>query len=201
MFPDTTDDVTQLTGYTYVQTGNMIYPISRELEGFTKTAISVAAITKGCDTNNYFTIYYWTDSNSDWVSLGTFKTSPQPTALSFASGAGLEFRWIKFKVLLTSNSSSASPELRSLEFDYDAPTKPLRAWTFEVATTQHNAGQILTNLHTSQEKSTLLLFYPSGDSNKDSFRVKIKSLPENIMWDAAQENGKVQVTVEELLRR
>lgn len=201
MLPDFNSDVREISSYTFTSSGNIIYPVFRPLEGFTKTAINVAGITKNCDSNIYWTIYYRTDNNASWTSLGTFTTSPQPTALSFASGVGLEFRSIQFKAVATTNSNATSPELRSLEFDYDAPTKPLRGWTFFISVTQHDAETITTNLHTSQEKNTLLVFYPSGSSSKTAYYVKITTISEDIIWDAYRENGRVMVTVEELARR
>jgi hypothetical protein len=207
MMPDFNTDVTEISGYTYVSpSGKMIYPIFRPLEGFTKTAISVAAITKGCDTGKYFTVYYWSDNDSDWQTLGTFKTSPQPTALSFPvgddAGEGLEFRWMKLAVMGQTNSSTSTPELRSLELDYDVGTKRLRGWTFVIKVYQDNSEAIIDSLHTIQDKNTLVLFYPSGDSvNGDSYRVKIENIDENVTWDASREVGTLQVSVGELLRR
>jgi len=94
------------------------------------------------------------------------------------------------------------PVLLSLEFDYDVGTKRIRGWTFPVNVTQDNASEIIDNLHTTQDKDTLVLFYPSGTSASPSpsYRVKIGNLPENIEWSMFRRHGVVQVTVEELLR-
>jgi len=201
MMPDFNTDVTEATGYTFTTSGSILYSTFRPLEAFTKTGISVAGITKNCDANKTITVSYRIDNNTDWTELGSFITSPQPTALSFASGAGLEWRSIQFKTAFATNNSATSPELRSLEFDYDAPTKPLRGWTFYVHVTQHNAEAVIDALHTSQEKNTLLPFYPSGDSSKTLYRVKLMTMTEGVYWDANREEGDLQVTVEELSRR
>jgi hypothetical protein len=202
MMPDFNTDVTEIGSYAFVaSSGKLVYPIFRPLEGFDKLAISVAAITKGCDANKKINVYYWTDSNTDWQTLGTFTTSPQPTALSFASGAGLEFRWIKLAIDMATDVPTSTPELRSLELDYDAQTKRLRGWTFWVQVKQHDAEAIISSLHTIQDKNTLVLFYPSGSSSKDSYRVKISNIAENVAWEQGREEGQLQVTVEELLRR
>jgi len=201
MFPDYNADVTEIADYEFTLSGEMITSIFRPLEAFPKLAISVAGNTQNCDSDNPITISYWTDNDDDWVELGTFEDSP-PDALLFGDNdEGLEFRWIKFKAAFTADAASASPELRSLELDYDTPTKRIRAWTFVAKVTRSKAETIITNLHTSQEKNTLLLFYPSGDSSKTGYRVKIGNLPENIYWDTSEEEGELQVTVEELLRR
>jgi len=201
MMPDFNADVTEISNYEFVSSGETIYSIFRPLEAFTKLAISVAGVTNACDTDNPIVISYWSDNDDDWVELGTFDDAPQPTALSFEDGAGLEFRWIKLKAVFTADASSASPELRSLELDYDAATKRIRGWTFVVKVTQHNAEEIIDNLHTTQDKDTLVLFYPSGDEARTSYRVKISNIAENIYWDANREEGEVQVSVEELIRR
>jgi hypothetical protein len=201
MMPDFNTDVTEISSYEFTTSGSIIYSAFRPLEAFTKLAISVAGVTKACDTDNPITISYYTDNDDDWVELGDFDDEPQPDALSFGSDAGLEFRWIKLKADFTAKASSASPELKSLEFDYDAATKRLRGWTFLVKVKRDDAETIIDNLHTTQDKNTLVLFYPSGNFNKTSYRVKISTLAEDVHWDAEREEGTLQVTVEELLRR
>ncbi len=58
-----------------------------------------------------------------------------------------------------------------------------------------------TSLHTLQDTATLLTFYPSGDSTKTGYYVKITQLPENIHWDNEDmETGQIQVTCEEIFR-
>ena len=201
MMPDLNADVTEITSYEFITTsGMMIYSIFRPLEGINKLAIRVRAVTKGCDAGKTITVKYWSDNDATWQTLGTFATSPNPTVLPFASSVGLVFRWIKFGVEMVTDSSTATPELRSLELDYDAAAKRIRGWTFVVPVTQHNAEDTVLKLHTTQDKDTLVLFYPSGDSDKDSYYVKITNLAENIGWDANQQEGQLQVTVEELLR-
>jgi len=209
MMPDYNTDVTEIASYEYVlASGKLVYPVFRPLEAFPKTALAVAGATAACDTNKKFTIYYRTNANtatavgSNWTELGTFTTSPDPTALSFASGAGEEFYAIQLAVAGATNSSTTTPILRSLELDYDVGTKRLRGWTFNVKVTQHDAGEIVDALHTSQDKNTLLPFYPSGDSEHGtSYRVKISNIAENLEWGMFKRNGVVQVTVEELIRR
>jgi len=201
MMPDFNTDVTEISGYKFTLSGDIIYSIHRPLEAFPKLAISVAGNTNACDEDNPITISYWTDNDDDWVELGTFEDTP-PDALLFGDDdEGLEFRWIKLKASLEAKTSAASPELRSLELDYDAATERIRGWTFVVKVTRNEAETIITDLHTSQDKKTLLKFYPSGDSGKTSYQVKISAIAENIHWDTSEEEGELIVSVEELLRR
>lgn len=210
MMPDFNTDVTQIASYECVlSSGKGVLPVfTAGMEAFTKTAIRIRGSTKGCDTNKKYTIYYRTDADcfatigSEWTELGTFTDSPTPTALDFISGAGLAFKQIQFAVASTTNSATSLPVLLSLEFDYDVGTKRIRGWTFPISVRQSDASEIIDNLHTTQDKDTLLLFYPSGTSVSPSasYRVKISNISENIEWSMWRRHGVLQVTVEELLR-
>ena len=208
MMPTFNSDVTEIASYEYVAaSGKCVFPVFRELEAFTKTAIRVRAATKGCTANLKFTVYYRTDANcfsaigSNWTTLGTFTSSPSPTDLDLASGAGVTFKQIQFAVAAETNSSTSTPELKSFEFDYDVGTKRIRAWTFNIIVGKDTAQDIVDNLHTSQEKDTLLLFYPNGeDQHGDSYRVKVAQIAETIEWAFLRPTGKLQVVVEELIR-
>jgi len=210
MMPDFNTDVTQIASYEYVlASGKLVFPIFAPLEAFAKTAIRIRGSTKGCTANLKFTIYYRTDADcfsavgSDWeTALGTFTASPSPTALPFASGAGLAFKQIQFAVEGATNSATSTPQLLSLEFDYDAPTVPISGWTFPVSVNRNDQADILGDLYTSQEKVTLLPFYPSGDSvHGTKYWVRIKNIAENIewTWQSFMRKGTVQVVVEELI--
>jgi len=208
MMPDYNADVTEIGSYEFVTTsGKLVYTVFRPLETHNKTAIRLRATTKGCDTNKKFNINYRTNANcatavgSNWTSLGSFASSPSPTDLEFGSSAGIEFKSIQFAVDGATNSSTATPELKSLEFDYDVGTKRIRGWTFNVVVGKADSKTIMGNLHTSQDRDTMLLFYPSGDSvHGDSYRVKIANIAENVEWAMLRRTGTVQVAVEELIR-
>jgi hypothetical protein len=207
MMPDFNTDVTQISSYEYVAaSGKLAYPIFAPLEAFAKTAIRVRATTKGCTSSLKFTVYYRTDANcqtaigSNWTELGTLTSSPSPTALDFASGAGLAFKQIQLAVAGETNSSTATPVLLSLELDYDTPTNVISGWTFPITVGRHNASEIVDNLYTSRAKNTLLAFYPSGDSvNGTKYWVKIANIGSNIEWAMFRPTGTVQISVEELI--
>ena len=209
MMPDFNADVTEIPDYEFVAaSGMLVYPIFRPMEAFPKTAMAIAGATAACDTNKKFTISYRINADTvtaidtdNWTELGTFTTSPNPTALPFGDAAGLVFYAIQLGVEGATNVTTTTPILRSLELDYDVQTKRIRGWTFNVSVRQDDAKAIMSNLYTSQAKNTLLLFYPSGNSNDTSYRIKISNIAENIVWDASRENGELQITVEELIRR
>jgi hypothetical protein len=209
MFPDFNADVTEIPSYEFVAaSGKLVYSVFKPMEAFPKTAMAIAGATAACDTNKKFTIYYRINADTvtaidtdNWTTLGTFTTSPDPTALSFGDDEGLVFYAIQLAVDGVTDVTTTTPILRSLELDYDVGAPRLRGWTFPVSVAGDDARATLDSLHTSQAKDTLLLFYPSGNKNDTSYRVKINTLPENITWDASQEHGEVMVTVGELIRR
>jgi hypothetical protein len=201
MFPDFNADPTEITNYEFtLQSGKGVLSTFRPLASFPKLAIKVMAVTKDCDTNKKITIHYKIDNDASWTELGAFTASPVPTALDFDSGAGKVFRTITFGVGLCTDDEKVTPELKSLDFAYLPSTKRLRGFTFNMVANQHNAEAILENLRTSQDKDTLLKFYPSGDSNEDVFYVRITNLPEQLHWDASRMEGTVTVSLEEIFR-
>jgi len=205
MFPDLGSNVTDISTYEYIQAPvGLIYPICRPLAAITKTALTVKAVTKNCNANRYLTVYYDIDNTGSFTELGSFATSPLPTMLSFASGAGLEFRTIQFKVKPVTNSDTSVPELESLMFSYFTNPVPLRGWEFNVIASQHDAKTLIDALVTIQEKNTLVAFYPSGDNVKGtSYNVKLTQLPKQIHWDMPRhgdEKGLLRVVVEEIFK-
>jgi hypothetical protein len=207
MFPDFNSDPTQISSYEYVaSSGKLVYPIFAPMEAFSKTAIRVRGATKGCTSDLKFTIYYRTDANcfteigSNWTTLGTFTASPSPTDLDIASGAGIEFKQLQLAVAGETNSSTSTPELLSLELDWNLPTDIISSWTFPVSVTQNNAEKTLDTLYVSQAKKTLVSFYPSGDTQHGTgYWVRVGNLPESIEWSRFR-HGTVQVIVEELIK-
>ena len=156
-------------------------------------------ITIVADADKYITVYYKLDK-ADWADLGTFKSSPLPTELEFTTGAGTEFRTIQFGVDIRTNLATSTPELESLMFTWLARPKRLRGWSFTIIASQHDAEQIVTDLHAIQDKNTLVTFYPSGNTNDTSYKVALTDLPENIHWDAGGKQGEIRVSVQEVFR-
>ena len=193
MFPDFNADPTEITNYEFVASGGKaILSVFRPLAAFNKLALRVMAVTKGCDTNKKFTIYYDINESGSWTSLGSFITSPVPTALEFTAGAGLEFRTIQFGIEAATDSSTATPELRSLDFAYLPLTEPVLGWTFVISCKGADAEEYFTNLKTIRNKKPLVQFYPSGDKNKTAYWGKITNLPSIIHWDANRQEGQIQ---------
>ena len=204
MFPDTGSNVTDISTYEYILAPEgLTYPICRPLAAITKTALVLKAVTKNCNADRKFTVYYDIDNTGSFTELGSFATSPLPTALEFASGAGIVFRTIQFKVKPVTNSATSVPELESLMFGYFSNPVPLRGWEFNIAATQHNAKAKIDALVTIQEKNTLVDFYPSGDTGDTSYKVKLTQLPKQLHWvlnTKGSKEGVLRVVVEEIFK-
>uniref|UniRef100_A0A6M3LFG7 Uncharacterized protein n=1 Tax=viral metagenome TaxID=1070528 RepID=A0A6M3LFG7_9ZZZZ len=203
MFPDTTSNVKQIATYTYVDdSGYGKLPIFRKLAAISKTALGVAAITKSCDANEYVQVYYGLNGAAATTSLGTFKTSPKPTALTFASGLGTVFYTIQFAIKLYRGATTTnSPELESLLFYYIPTPVRISGWTFTIDASGDDGAETFTNFETIADTNTLVAFYPSGDVNKTSYSVKLTSMPSRNWWEeAGAREGQFTVTVEEVFR-
>lgn len=205
MMPDLTANVKQISTYAYCATSDkLIFPRFRRLAAIAKTALGVKAVTKGCNTNEYITVYYRLNDATTWQTLGTFKSSPLPTALPFGSGLGSAFYTVQFAVDLRRRTTGESPEiyspeLESLLFYYLPAPTPIHAWSFKIRCTDEDAQATLAALEALESTGTLVTFYPSGDTSKTSYNVKVTQVPEEVYWE--QEGGKegiIEVTVEQI---
>jgi len=201
MFPDTTHNVKQISTYTYVNdSGSGNLPIFRKLAGIPKVALRVAAITKSCDANEYVEVLYGLNGATPTTSLGTFKTSPKPTTLTFNSGLGTAFYTIQFAIkLYRGGTTTNSPELESLIFYYYPTPTRISAFTFDILARGEYADNIFTEFETLLDTATLVAFYPSGDPNKSSFNVKLREMPSRSWWEKmGAREGQFQVVVQEI---
>jgi len=201
MFPDTTSNPKQIATYTYVNdSGYGTLPIFRKLAAIGKTALGMAAITKSCDANEYVQVYYGLNGAAATTSLGTYKTSPRATILTFGSGLGTAFYTIQFAVkLYRGDTTTNSPELESLMFYYYPTPTRISAWTFKIQATEDTSDAIIAAFETIMDTGTLVAFYPTGDTAKTSYNVKLTSLSE-LIWVENQgtRQGYLEVTVEQV---
>jgi len=206
MFPDTTSNVKKLSTYTYLaesSLGGIILPLFRKLAAINKVALGMAAITQSCGPNDYVYVMYRTQPNVSLTELGSFKSSPRPTILTFNSGLGTEFYRMEFQIKLkrTAGTTTDSPELESLMFYWIPVTSCLNAFTFRVACLDEDADATIAAFEAIRDTATLVTFYPSGDTSQDSFTVKLSSMP--LRFYHEEEGGRegwVEVTVEEIFK-
>ena len=201
MFPDTTSNVKQIATYEYVNdSGYGTLPIFRKLAAIPKTALGVAAITKSCSATDYVEVFYGLNGAAATTSLGTFKTSPKPTTLTFGSGLGTAFYTIQLAVKLYQGGVAInSPELESLMFYWLPVPSTIRSWQFRIECTDDNAAATITALEAVRDTQTLVAFYPSGDTAKTSYNVKLTQLGEQIAYEEqGDKEGWLDVQIEEV---
>jgi len=185
MFPDTTSNVKQIATYTYVNdSGYGTFPIFRKMAGIPKTALRVAAITKSCSATDYIQVFYGLNGAAATTSLGTFISSPKPTTLTFNSGLGTTFYTIQFAIKLFQGATATnSPELESLIFYYFPTPTRINSWTMNILATGDEGDRIFSEFETILDTNTLVAFYPSGDSGKTAYYVKLTQMPSRSWWE------------------
>lgn len=197
MFPDTTSNVKQIPTYQYVNdSGYGKLPIFRKLAAIPKVALGVAAITKSCDADDYIQVFYGLNGAAPTTSLGTFKSSPRATILTWGSGLGVEFYTLQLAVKLFRNGgNTTSPELESLLFYYIATPLTINGWTFHIQCIEENAEALITEFEAIRDTATLVPFYPSGDAAKSSYNIKLTTMPLRF-WCENQSTREGWITVD-----
>uniref|UniRef100_A0A6M3KBF4 Uncharacterized protein n=1 Tax=viral metagenome TaxID=1070528 RepID=A0A6M3KBF4_9ZZZZ len=201
MFPDITSNVKQIATYQYVDDSSYgTFPIFRKMAGIPKTALRVAAITKSCSATDYVQVFYGLNGAAATTSLGTFISSPKPTTLTFNSGLGTTFYTIQFAIKIirgTTNTNSA--ELESLIFYYYPTPTRINSWTMNILATGTEGNRIFTEFETILDTNTLVAFYPSGDSSKTAYYVKLTQMPSRSYWEEqGAREGYFTVVVQEI---
>jgi len=202
MFPDITSNPKHLATYTYVDDSGYGYlPIFRKLANISKTALGISAITKSCDTNEYVALAYGINgAAATTAALGTFKSSPRAAILTFGSGLGTEFYTIQFAIkLFRGTTTTNSPELESLMFYYLPTPATISGFTFRIEATEDNSDAIITQLEAIRDTKTLVAFYPTGDTAKTGYYVKLTTMPLRF-WSENQKSrqGYIQVDVQQI---
>jgi len=200
-FPDTTSNTKQITNYPYIDaSGYGSFPIFRKMAVINKVALGIGAITKSCDSSDYINVYYGLNGAEPTTLLGSLKTSPHPAPLTFGNGLGVEFYTIQFAIKLVRGATNTnSPELESLLFYWYAVPDRINSWTFNVIATGENSDIIFNDLETIYDTATLVMFYPSGDKAKDSYRVKLTTMPSREWWEnQGRREGVIQITTQEI---
>lgn len=202
-FPAVTDNVNALSTQTRAATGTLTYPWFHSVfETMPKVAHKVWATTRDCNASDKVTIHYRKDEQTAWTSLGSFATSPRPTALSFGS-AGVQFERIQFRATYDRGATTTnSPKVESLVLEYRVIPPTLWGWDVRVvARTQGDVkgDDILAALKTATETGTLLAFYPSGDKSKTCYYVEVKGVPGNEAGTEFGTEGIYQISLQEVV--
>ena len=179
--PAITDNINTVSSLERIATGSLTYPYFHSLfEAMPKVGHKVWATTKNCNANETISIYYRIDEDTDWTLLGSFITSPRPTALSFGA-AGIEFERIQLKAVFARGGTlTNSPKLESLILEYRVVPPVLWGWTVKVnaVTSGDRRGQdIIEALKAAISSKTLLSFYPGGDKDGTEYFVQVSGMP------------------------
>jgi len=182
-FSNLTDNAKLLATHTYGASGTLYYPrFHSEFEAMPKVAHKVRAVTRGCSSDETITVSYRIDSNTAWTELGSFTSSPRPTALSF-SDAGVEFESIEFKAVSARGGTTTNgPKVESLTLEFRVIPPLLWGWDMKIVarTDRDHTGQAIINaLATVAEATTLLSFYPSGSKDGTEYFVEVVGHPRN----------------------
>jgi len=202
-FPTITDNVNKLSTQTRAATGTLTYPwFHSAFETMPKVAHKVWATTRDCNANEKITIHYRKDEETAWTSLGSFATSPRPTALSFGT-AGVQFERIQFRATHTRGSTTTnSPKVESLVLEYRVIPPTLWGWDLRVVARtsgDQKGDDIIAALKTATETGTLLEFYPSGDKSKQVYYVEVKGVPGNEAGTEFGTEGVYVVSLQEVV--
>lgn len=185
-FPDTTHDITKVSGYKYNSGANcsvIILPALRSVSTIPKTAVAIDALTAGMSANVNATIYGRTDANitsnasANWTSWGSFNSNGHPTELALNSNVGYSYNDVQLKVNYSSNSNASAPSLKALVLKYITRPAVVLSWEFNIAARGWDAKDIVTKLEAARSSGTLVNFSPDGDLNVSTKYVRIESLP------------------------
>lgn len=198
-FPDLTHDVAKVAGYTYAATGDLTLPRFSTLSIIPKIAIKAEALSQDLNANEKVTVYYRTDNNAGWTSLGDMTTSPHPT-IAFGANLGVSFNDIQFKLTLTRDAGDTAhtPKIRAFAFKYLALPASVAAWQFTAKALGDKAPEITKWLEDARDTSTLINFSPKGNLDISIKYVRIVSMPKKEWLDQYAKDSQFDITVSEV---
>ncbi len=207
-FPDTTKDVNKVASYDRAVSGTIDFPRISKVSTIPKVALEIQALTEDCDVtsnhNEKIEIYLRRDDTTSWGSaVGTFSTDgkPTPIKLGATAGEGLEFYDIQVRAKLYRGTAvtTATPKLKSLALFFKPNPPPIWAWTFNMAARGDEAKRLLTNLATSKETTTMVKFYPTGDTRQTAKWVQVESMPSVADLDNIGQEERLTIVVSEVV--
>ncbi len=204
MFPDTTHDVTKVSGYTYAASGDLYLTQLSKVSSMPKIAVQLEGLSKSLDTDEKITPYYIVNdspslTSGDWTVLNAWTTSPQPTSV-FNSYLGTSFYDICFRLHFERGSTTTNtPIMKSMGFKYVGLPDSVMAWQFIIKAIGDEAKQDITNLETARDSSTLVNFSPDGDTNISEKFVRIISMPATRKKEGYAREKSYTITVAEIV--
>ena len=170
-----------------------------------KSALRLKIETSGCSSTETVTVYYYTDYSTTEVQAGSAITSNGTTTYSFGSGAGTEFRAIKFKLALVrasgSDNQKKTPDVISLTLEYRKKMEAKWGHTVELDLNNAYKGnspkELRENLVTAIETVNLVEFtYRDDDGGDRNYYVDVSSAT-GIEYTGHDERGSSRITLVE----
>lgn len=197
-FPDLTHDVAKVSGYAYAATGDLILPRFSTLSVIPKIALRAEALSQDLNTSEKVTVYYRTDNNADWTSLGDMTTSAHPT-IAFGSNLGTSFNDIQFKLTFArGDTTTNTPKIRAFAFKYLALPATVTAWQFTARALGDEALTIINGIETVRDSSILVNFSPDGDLDISTKYVRLVSAPSKKWLDRYAREKEFNITLAEV---
>ena len=171
-----------------------------------KLALKLKVEVDGAGTNETVVVQYATDYSDSYTSLGTISSSGT-TEYSFASGVGVSFRSIKFKLTLAREAGSTiaiqkkTPDVVSLTLEYRKKLPAKYGHTVEVSLNDTYKGKTPLDLRAALvsaiESNTLVEFTFRDDSGGDrNYYVDVTSAT-GIEFTGYDERGSSRITLVE----
>jgi hypothetical protein len=165
-----------------------------------KTAVTLRAVTSGCTSDVTIKVEFATAFSESYTTLGTI-TSNGTTTYEFASGAGVEFASIKFKVTLATNTTASSPDLNMLELRWREKLPPKFGFSVNIDTAQAFKGQtpkqMMDSITTVINTNTLVAFTYKDDDSDRTYNVDLVSAS-GFEFTGLDERGQIQLQLVEL---
>tara|TARA_R100001594_G_scaffold91783_1_gene126026 strand:- start:1418 stop:3316 length:1899 start_codon:yes stop_codon:yes gene_type:complete len=173
----------QIVNYRYASSGVLETPwYNADQSEVDKLALKLKVETEDCSTgatgeNQNIKVEYAIDGkekNNDgttaYTTMGTI-TSDGTTPYTFGSGVGTTFRSIKFKITLTSDGDTKSPDLLSLTLEWRKKLETKFGWSVNLDLSKGYKGNspkaMRSNILTAIQTNTLLEFTYKDDSTTD----------------------------------
>jgi len=208
-FPDITKDVTRVSGFDFALSGSVILPRLSKVSTLPKIAVMVAATTKNCDAvtsnhNEKVEVYIRVNDTDSWGSaVGTFSTNgrPTPIKLGATAGAGLAFYDVQMKLIFYRGTASVevSPVIKSICLYFKPNPEPVLSYSFSLAARGVEAKRIIADLEAAKNSTTLIKFYPDGDTRGTARWVGIESMPSRQDLDNIAKEERLTIVVSEVV--
>jgi len=167
----------QIVNYKYNSSGLLYTPwfFADQIE-VDKLATKVKVETANCSTgatgsNQSIKVEYaLDDDDSSYTTLGTI-TSNGTTEYTLASGVGIAFRSIQFKITLTTDGDTVSPDMLNLTMEFRKKLDTKFGWSVNIDMTKTYKGNspmaMRSNILADIQSNTLLEFTYRDDSTTE----------------------------------